>query len=241
MRGARQVEPPSPGDSGPPAGVLGTAGARRAEACPVLDGASRRGRKAASACAGGAIIDVSRAVGVLLFTLGVGFLAANLRILGQFVRYRRLRASALVTWPGRKPPFYGWLLALGVVAGILVFVKLVVQQQPPQRAFGEGMMLIYYAYAVPLRLRIGRGLYAGGIWSDGGFVPYAKIGGLSWREGGAITLVIIYRLRSLARRLTVPRAHYGEVRRVLRDKIAAHDIHFTGRSLDLGTDERDLV
>ena len=146
-----------------------------------------------------------------------------------------------MTWPGDKPPLYGWLLALGVVAGVLVFVKLVVQQQPPQRAFGEGMMLLYYACAVPLRIRIGRGLYAGGIWSDGGYVPYAEIGGLSWREGATITLVIIYRLRSLARRLTVPRAHYGEVRRLLRDRIAAHDIHFTGKTLDLGTDQRDLV
>lgn len=186
-------------------------------------------------------IDVPRAVGVALFALGVGFLVANLRILGQFVRYRRLRASALVTWPSEKPPLYGWLLALGVVAGVLVFIKLVVQQQPPQRAFGEGMMLLYYAYAVPLRVRIGRGLYAGGIWSDSGYVPYSKIGGLSWREESTITLVIIYRLRSLARRLTVPHAHYGEVRRLLRDKIAAHDIHFTGKALDLGADQRDVI
>jgi hypothetical protein len=146
-----------------------------------------------------------------------------------------------VTWPGEKPPLYGWLLALGVVAGVLVFVKLVVQQQPPQRAFGEGMMLIYYAYAVPLRVRIGRGLYAGGIWADGGYVPYSKIGGLSWREGATITLMIICRLRSLARRLTVPQAHYGEVRRLLRDKIAGHHIHFTGKTLDLGADQRDVV
>ncbi len=146
-----------------------------------------------------------------------------------------------MTWPSEKPPLYGWLLALGVVAGVLVFIKLVVQQQPPQRAFGEGMMLLYYAYAVPLRVRIGRGLYAGGIWSDSGYVPYSKIGGLSWREESTITLVIIYRLRSLARRLTVPQAHYGEVRRLLRDKIAAHDIHFTGRALDLGADQRDVI
>ena len=189
----------------------------------------------------GGNIDVSQAVRVALFALGVGFLAANLRIFGQFIRYRLLRPTALVTWPSEKPPLYGWLLALGMVAGVLVFVKLVVQQQPPQRAFGEGMMLLYYAYAVPLRVRIGRGLYTGGIWSDGGYVRYSKIGGLSWREGAAITLVIIYRVRSLTRRLTVPQARYAEVRRLLREKIAAQDIHFTGKALDLGTDQRDLV
>ncbi len=186
-------------------------------------------------------IDVSTSIGVVLFALGIGFLLANLRIFWQFLWYWRLRSSALVIWPGEKPPFYGWLLAFGIVAGVLVFVKLVIQQQPPIRAFGQGMMLVYYAYALPLRLRIGRGLYADGIWSDGGFVPYASIGGLSWREETRITLVIIHRVRSLARSLHVPQAHYGEVRRLLRDKIATHDIHFTGKTLDLGADERDMV
>ena len=186
-------------------------------------------------------MDVSAALRVALFALGVGFLLANLRIFAQCVRYLTLRSSALVTWPGKRPPLYGLLLGLGIVAGVLVFVKVVIQQQPPIRAFGEGMMLVYYAYALPLRMRIGRGLYADGIWAESGFVPYSKIGGLSWREGTEITLMIIYRMRSLARPLSVPRAHYGEVRRVLRDKIATHDIHFTGKTLDLGSDERDLV
>lgn len=55
-----------------------------------------------------------------------------------------------MTWPSEKPPFYGWLLAFGVVAGVLVFIKLIGQQQPPIRVLGEGMMLVYYAYALPL-------------------------------------------------------------------------------------------
>ena len=73
-------------------------------------------------------------------------------------------------------------------------------------------------------------------------MPYSAIGGLSWREERQqITLVIIYRLRNLVRRLVVPRGHYAEVRRVLRDRIAAHDIHFTFKTLDVGADERDRV
>jgi len=36
--------------------------------------------------------------------------------------------------------------------------------------------------------------------------------------------------------------YYGAARRLLRDKIAAYDIHFAGKSLDLGMhDERDDV
>ena len=153
--------------------------------------------------------------------------------------FLHLRSTALVTWPGRKPPYYGFLLALGVIFGGLVFLKLVILQRPLSAAFGEGMMFVYYAYLMPMSFRIGRGLYENGLWAESGFVPYSQIGGLSWREEQEITLVVIYRLRSLARPLTVPRAHYGEVRRLLRDKIAAHDIHFTFKTLDLGSDERD--
>ena len=44
-------------------------------------------------------------------------------------------------------------------------------------------MPIYYGYAQPLSLKIGRGFYQDGIWAEGGFVPYSEIGGLTWREG----------------------------------------------------------
>jgi hypothetical protein len=49
-------------------------------------------------------------------------------------------------------------------------------------------------------------------------------------------------MRAFAQRLVVPHRHYGAARRLLRDKIAAHDIHFTGKTLDLGArDEREDV
>jgi hypothetical protein len=49
-------------------------------------------------------------------------------------------------------------------------------------------------------------------------------------------------MRAFARQLAVPHIHYGAARRLLRDKIAAHAIHFTGKPLDLGMhDERDDV
>ncbi len=186
-------------------------------------------------------IDLSQAAGIALLGLGVWFLIANLRIILQFVRFFRYRARMLVTWQTPKPPYYGFLLALGVVFGVLVCVKLLVQQRPPVEAFGEGTMLLYYAYLWPMSLRIPRGLYEDGIWTQSHFVPYGQIGGLSWREEQDITLVIIYRFRSLARPLAVPRKYYGEVRRHLRDKIASHDIHFTLKALDLGGDERERV
>ena len=178
----------------------------------------------------------------VLYVLGVGFLLANLRISVQFIRFLRLRSSALLTWPGRRPPFYGLLLVLGAVLSLLIVYKIALLKQRPLDVFGESMMLLYYTYALPLSLRIGRGFYEEGIWAESGFIPYSQIGGLTWREGEQLTLVLMFRMRNFARRLVVPERYYGAARRLLRDKIAAHDIHFTGKTLDLGLhDERDDV
>ena len=133
---------------------------------------------------------------------------------------------------------YEILGAIGVALGFLVFYKLVFSHQ---QAFGETMMFLYYAYLMPLSRRIGRGFYEDGIWADSTFIPYNEVGGISWREGEhAVSLIVISRLRNLARRLAVPLEHYGAARRLLRDKIGQSAIHFTGTGLDLGEhDERD--
>jgi hypothetical protein len=178
----------------------------------------------------------------VLTLLGVGFLVANLRLFFQLIRFLRIRSSALLTWPGRRPPYYGLFLAVGAMLGLVIVLKLAVLRLHPINVFGESMMLVYYSYAQPLSLKIGRGFYEDGIWADGGFIPYSRIGGLTWREGEQVTLVMMYRMRNFARRLVVPDTYYGQARRLLRDKIATHDIHFTGKTFDLGLhDERDDV
>ena len=187
-------------------------------------------------------MSLTSVLSTLLVVLGAGFLVANARVVWSFLRFRRLRSTAVLTWRGGRPPFYGLFMALGVVLGLLVFFELVVQRRPPTQVFGEGMMFVYYAYAIPLSLRITRGFYEDGIWVESGFVPYSKIGGLAWREQDEVTLVVIDRVGRFARRLVVPHQYYGEARRLRRDKIAGHDIHFTGKSLDLGAhDEREDV
>ena len=178
----------------------------------------------------------------VLFLLGVGFLIANLRIGLDTVRFLKRRSSAVLTWRGSRPRYYGVQLGLGVVLGILLVYDTVFLHRPAPQIFGVAMMFLYYGYAMPLSLRIGRGFYADGIWSETGFVPYGKIGAVSWREGREPALVIVSRLRNLARRLVVPGVHYAAARRLLRDKIAAHDIQLmaTGLQLD-GHDEREDV
>jgi len=173
-----------------------------------------------------------------LLVLGTGFLIANARLILELVRYRRRRRSALLIWRGPPPPYYGLTLGLGVATGLLVAFKVLVVHR---QVFGEAMMFVYFGYLVPLTRRIGRGFYEDGIWADSTFIPYNEVGGISWREGEhSVSLVVISRLRNLARRLAVPLEHYGEARRLLRDKIGEHQIHFFGTGLDLGVhDERD--
>lgn len=174
----------------------------------------------------------------VLLALGAGFMVANTRLLLGYLRFRQRKRSAVLTWPSPKPPYYGTALALGVLLGLIVFYKLVFTHQ---QAFGETMMFLYYGYLLPLSRRIGRGFYRDGIWADSGFIPYDQVGGISWREGEhSVALVVISRVKSLARVLPVPIEHYGAARRLLRDKIGEHAIQFTGTGLDLGGhDERD--
>jgi hypothetical protein len=176
----------------------------------------------------------------ILLVLGVGFLAANLELASDYVRFLRRRSGALLTWRAPKPPQYTFALGLGVALGLLVFAKLVLLRT---QAFGESMMFLYYAYFFPMSLTIGRGFYEDGIWAETSFIPYNEVGGISWREGEhQATLIVISRLRNLARRLTVPGDKYGAARRLLRDKIGEHTIHFNGTGLDLGAaDERDRI
>lgn len=175
---------------------------------------------------------------VVLFVLGVGFFIANAKLALEYTRYLQRRSTALLTWASPKPPYYGMALAIGVVLGILVVFKIFLLHM---QAFGETMMFAYYAYLLPLSRRIGRGFYEDGIWADTAFIPYNEVGGISWREGEhQVTLIVVSRLRHLARRLIVPGDKYGAARRLLRDKIGEHAIHFGGTGLDLGDrDERD--
>ena len=200
------------------------------------------------------------ALAQVLFALGIGFLIANLLKALEIAGWWRRRATALIVWPGPKPPYYGLMLGIAVVIGMLVLIKAYlvsslykdlrgwdyISHWSPdfvKRAFGELMMFVYYGYMLPFATRIKRGLYAEGVWTDTAFMPYSQIGGISWRGTDAPVLVVISRRKMLARRLTVPGPSLGEVRRLLRDKISSHAIEMeSGPGLHLGErDARDSV
>ena len=65
-------------------------------------------------------MDVQRVITGILLVLGAGFLVANAQLLLEYVRFRKRRGSALLTWRGPQPPYYGMALAIGVVLGVVV-------------------------------------------------------------------------------------------------------------------------
>ena len=181
-------------------------------------------------------------LGRILFLFGIGFLLANIKVIADLLKYYSRRRSALLIWQNPKPPFYGFTLALGVLLGMLVAFKVFYQRRTPDQIFGEAMMFVYYGYVFPLSTRIARGFYRDGVWSDSGFMPWGQISAVTWREEGPITLVLISHFKNIARHLQVPGNLYGQARRLLRDKVKAHDIHIGGSGLDLGSrDDQDAV
>jgi hypothetical protein len=178
----------------------------------------------------------------LLVLFGIGFLFANLRLGLDLLRYQRRRRATLLVWPGQRPRFYGLNLGLGVVFAVLIVIKAFVLRRPLDQLFGESMMLLYYGYLFPLSVRIERGFYRDGVWADSGFLHWADVSAVSWKDGRPITLVLISDRRHVGRRLEVPGPMYGEVRRLLRDRIQTQGLHIGGAGLDLGSrDDRDTV
>ena len=172
----------------------------------------------------------------LLLLFGVGFLVANLKVGLELLRYHRAKRSALLVWPRPKPRYYGMSLLIGVILGLLLVAEILLRR-PVYSLFGEAMMFIYYICLFPLATRIARGFYHDGVWSDTGFMPWSQISAVSWRDEGSVTLMLISHGKSIARRLEVPGSQYGEARRVLLDRVRAHDIHIGGAGLNLGTRE----
>ena len=178
----------------------------------------------------------------VLLLFGIGFLAANLKVVADLVRFHIRKRTALLIWEAPKPRFYGFSLGLGVVLGCLFAFKLLVQHRPPGSLFGEAMMFVYFGYTTPLSTRIARGFYRDGVWSDTGFMPWGQISAVSWKDDAGVTLVLISHVRSIARHLHVPGEFYGQARRLLRERVKAHDIHIGGAGLDLGSrNEQDAV
>jgi Ca2+/Na+ antiporter len=164
--------------------------------------------------------------------LGIYFLVLLVRGLLGYSRFRRVRSTALITWPVARPSNYGFLLGLGVTSLILTGVNFYLRR-PMHHVLALFLMALYFVWMVPLARRIELGLYRDGVWADAGFLPYGDIARMAFREGPEIVLVLVPRAGATPFRLPVPAGEYGAVRRLLQDKIRACDLNMDGAILGL--------
>ncbi len=174
-----------------------------------------------------------RVLTTVLFVLAVYFSALLVSALARYARFRRLHATALLTWPGRPPRNWRFLVGLGALSGAVALLNAVLQR-PFHHVYSQGIMSIYFLVIVPLTSHIQLGFYADGVWSEGGFVPYERIERLAFRETPELVLLLLLRgARSRAFRLPVPPDEYGAVRRLLDDKVREHALSIDDAILGL--------
>lgn len=164
--------------------------------------------------------------------LGIYFSVLVVRVMAGYLRFRRLRPTALLTWPGPRPAHFPFLLSLGVVSAALAVLNASLDR-PFHHVYSQGVMALYFILMVPLSARIPLGFYRDGVWADAGFLPYAKIGRLAFRESPEIVLILLPRGGRSSFRLPVPPDEYGAVRKVLEDKIRAHVVNVEAGILGL--------
>jgi len=159
-----------------------------------------------------------------LLGLGIYFSVLLVRGLRGYLLFRRVRPTALLTWPGRRPAHLPLLLGLGVVSLALTVINGYLNR-PFHHVYSQAVMAAYFMLMVPLSARIHLGLYRDGVWADSGFLPYAKIGRMAFSEGREIVLILLPRGRSGSFRLPVPPEEYGAVRKILEDMIRARVVN----------------
>lgn len=158
---------------------------------------------------------------LVLLALGVYFAVLLGRGLLGYQRYRRVRPTALATWPVPRPAHFGRLLLLGVVAAAVALLNGLLRR-PVHHVAAQAVMALYFILMVPLAARIRLGFYRDGVWADAGFLAYKDIGRLAFRETPAIVLVLLPRHGSGSYRLPVPAEEYGTARKILAEKARAH-------------------
>jgi len=164
--------------------------------------------------------------------LGIYFSILLVRGLAGYLRFRRVRPTALLTWPGPRPHQFALLVGLGIVSTAVAVVN-TYMGRPLHHVFGLAVMSLYFVFMVPLSARIHLGFYRDGVWSNTGFLPYGKIARMMFVESPEIVLVLVPRGRSRSFLLPVPREEYGAARKVLEEKSRSREMVCEGGILGL--------
>jgi hypothetical protein len=174
-----------------------------------------------------------RILTVGLLGLGIYFSVLLVRGFAGYWRFRKVWPTALLTWPGRPPAHFRFLLGLGVLSALLAVLNGMLER-PFHHVYSQAVMALYFILMVPLSTRIHLGLYQDGIWADTGFLRYQDIDRMAFFDTPEIVLVLMPKGGSPSFRLPVPAAEYGAVRKVLEEKRRAHIMNLREGILGLG-------
>jgi len=166
-------------------------------------------------------------LGLSFIALAALFAIWNSICLIHYFTYRRVAPSAELTWLPAKPWFYNLCLVIGFFMVSLTAISLFQQDRPSLTIVAQALMSLYYVVLFPLSFQIRRGLYTGGIWAEGGFVPYSKVRALSWIDKPEVVLVMRTEggfTGAGQARLIVPGELYGQARRILAGHIEDHSL-----------------
>jgi hypothetical protein len=169
---------------------------------------------------------------VVLLGLGIYFSVLLIRGLRGYLLFRKVRPTALITWPVPRSGQLPFLLVLGVVAAGVTALNAYLER-PLHHVLSQALMAAYFILMVPLCQRIRLGFYDEGVWADTGFLPYANIARIAFRETPEIVLILLPRGRSGSFRLPVPPEDYGAVRKVLEEKIRSRVVNIEAGILGL--------
>jgi hypothetical protein len=170
-------------------------------------------------------------VDLALTGLGLYFTALMARAAAGFLRFRRVRPAALLTWPAPRSAQLPYLFALGLLSAGLTLLNAGLGR-PLHHVYGLAVMALYFLAVVPLWARVPQGLYREGLWAGNGFLPWAAVARLAFRDAPGPALVVVpHRGRPVC--LAVPPAEYGATRRLLADLARDGVLHLEGGILGL--------
>jgi hypothetical protein len=167
-----------------------------------------------------------------LLALGLYFSVLLAWSAASYLRFRRLRSTALVTWAAPRPAYFRSLVTLGVVSALVAALNSYMDR-PIHHVVPQGLMSLYFVLMVPLMASIPLGLYQDGVWAEAGFVSWQQIGRMAFRESPEIVLILLPRTGTTSFRLRVPPGEYGAVRKTLEDKVRERVLQVDRGMLDL--------
>jgi hypothetical protein len=171
---------------------------------------------------------------VAFLALSALFVVWNARALARYVTYRRVARTAELTWRTTRPWFLNTCVAIGFVLTSMTLLSVFVLDSPPLAIAAQSLMAVYYTLSYPLSMRIPKGFYHSGVWTDTGFVPYRRFESVNWLLRPDTVLVVeTAGLRHAYARLRIPDVHYSEARTLLSKHLADNRVNVDGSILGL--------